>query len=254
MDITLTDSLTSILPEMTNFLEMDTLIGNQYGGMKYSGPSFLGVPLFEPTSILNLVIRFFYNLLICWIIVKFFYYKKSRRRDYYVTFLLFSSTMFLMIFLMDNLSMQIGFTLGLFAIFGMIRYRTETVPIREMTYLFLIIGISVINALSMAVSIAELLITNGLLIGITWILESQKFLKHTSTKIILYDKIDLIVPERKEELIIDLTNRTGIKIDKYEVGHIDFLRDVAYIKIYYLLDKDETNSIDSFTKLNQFIN
>ena len=149
--------------------------------------------------------------------------------------------------------MEIGFPLGLFAIFGMIRYRTETVPIREMTYLFLIIGISVINALSMAVSYAELVITNLLLIGVTWVLESQKFLKHTSTKVILYDNIQLITPDKREELLTDLTKRTGIKIEKFEIGHIDFLRDVAYIKIYYQLEKNETNTIDSFTKLNQFV-
>ncbi len=254
MEITLSDSLSTLIPQVTEFLEMDTTIGHQYGGMQYSGPTFLGVPVFESTSLLNLLLRFVFNVFICWIIVQCFYYKKSKRRDYYVTFMLFSSTMFLMIFLMENLSMQIGFTLGLFAIFGMIRYRTETVPIREMTYLFLIIGVSVINALSMAVSYAELLVTNGLLLGITWILESQKFLKHTSTKVILYDKIELIKPEKHEELLADLKERTGINIEKYEVGHIDFLRDVAYIKVFYQLGKHESNSIDSFTKLNQFIN
>ena len=101
MEITLTDSLTTIIPEMVEYLEMDTTIGNLYGGMQYAGPSFLGVPLFEPNSLLNLLLRFLFNVFICWIIVQCFYYKKSRRRDYYVTFMLFSSTMFLMIFLME---------------------------------------------------------------------------------------------------------------------------------------------------------
>ena len=226
MGLNTLDSIANIDLESRIMMEMDTTIGNLYGGMQYAGPSFLGVPLFEPNSLMNLIIRFAFNLLICWIIVQFFYYKKSQRRDYYVTFLLFSSTMFLLIFLMDNVSMQIGFTLGLFAIFGMIRYRTETVPIREMTYLFLIIGISVINALSMAVSYAELVITNLLLIGVTWVLESQKFLKHTSTKVILYDNIQLITPDKREELLTDLTKRTHLQ-------DITFLYSLPFILHFY---------------------
>lgn len=232
--------------------EYDPTIAEEFG---YSDASnsidFLGVPLFDGDSLIHLLIRFSFNLLVCWILVQFFYYKKSKRRDYYLTFVLFSCTMFLLIFLMENVKLQIGFTLGLFAIFGMIRYRTETVPIREMTYLFMIIGISVINGLAMTVSYAELVCTNLLLILVTWVLENQKFLKHRSTKIVLYEKIDLIVPERRAELMADLEKRTGLKIDKIEIGHIDFLRDVAFIKLFYTLGKDETNSIDGITKISQ---
>jgi signal transduction histidine kinase len=195
---------------------------------------FLGIPFFEGSSLLQLLLRFGFNLLVCWVIVQFFYYKKSGRRDFYFTFLLFSVTVFLLIFLLDNVKLQIGFALGLFAIFGMIRYRTETVPIREMTYLFVTIGISVINGLAMTVSYSELIITNLLFIGVTWLLESNKVLKHTAYKVILYEKIQLIVPERENELLEDLRQRTGLKITKVEVGNVDFLRDVAYIKVYYV--------------------
>ncbi|HKL96723.1 MAG TPA: DUF4956 domain-containing protein [Paludibacteraceae bacterium] len=233
--------------------EFDPSIAKEFGFSDTSTTlDFLGVPLFDADSILNLLIRFSFNLLVCWIIVHFFYYKKSKRRDYYVTFILFSTTMFLLIFLMENVKLQIGFTLGLFAIFGMIRYRTETVPIREMTYLFVIIGISVINGLAMTVSYAELVLTNFLLIALTWVLESQRILKHTSTKLILYEKIDLVVPDKRPELLADLEKRTGLKIDKIEIGHIDFLRDVAFIKLYYILEKGENNSIDNITKINQY--
>lgn len=232
--------------------EFDPTIAEQFGYADVSNTiDFLGVPLFESESLINLFIRFFFNLLVCWVLVQFCYYKKSRRRDYYVTFMLFSSTMFLLIFLMENVKLQIGFTLGLFAIFGMIRYRTETVPIREMTYLFVLIGISVINGLAMTVSYAELVCTNLLLIGLTFLWENQTFLKQRSAKVILYEKIDLIVPERRQELIEDLEKRTGLKIDGIEIGHIDFLRDVAFIKLFYTLAKNETNSIDSITKINQ---
>lgn len=249
----LIDSLSFLSDTLsTSFSAVDTAIGNLYGGMEYSGPHFLGVPVFEPNSILHLLIRFSFSMLVCWIIVHCFYYPKSHRRDYYFTFLVFSATMFLLIFLMENVSMQIGFTLGLFAIFGMIRYRTETVPVREMTYLFVIIGVSVMNGLAMTVSYSELVLTDLLLILIIWALESRKFFKQTSTKLVLYDKIDLIVPEKREELIADLKKRTGLDIIKVEIGHIDFLRDVAFVKVHYHLTKEGYCSIENITKVRDF--
>jgi hypothetical protein len=212
---------------------------------KYS-LDFLGIPLFDGESLMQLLLRFGFNTLICWIIVHFLYYKKSGRRDYYTTFLLFSVTIFLLIFLLDNVKLQMGFALGLFAIFGMIRYRTETVPIREMTYLFMIIGIAVINGLAMTVSYAELITTNLIFILVAWILEYNKIVKHTAYKIVLYEKIQNILPEREADLIEDLKKRTGLDILHVEVGNIDFLRDVAYIKVYY---KPSANEVRSTTKL-----
>ena len=238
------------------YLEFDPSIAQQYGSgpvSAFASLDFLGVPLVEPTSLYQLLLRFTFNALMCWILVQFFYYKKSQRRDYYVTFMLFSTTMFLLIYLMENVKLQMGFTLGLFAVFGMMRYRTETVPIREMTYLFVITGVSIINGLAMTVSHAELLCTNFLFILFAWILENQKVLKHTSTKLVLYEKIDLIVPEKRQELIADLEKRTGLKIKKLEIGHIDFLRDAAFIKIYYVLGNGETNTVDNVTKSSQFV-
>lgn len=208
---------------------------------------FLGIPLFDAQSLLLLLLRFSFNMLVCWVIIHFFYYKKSTRRDYYTTFLLFSVTIFLLIFLLDNVKIQMGFALGLFAIFGMIRYRTETVPIREMTYLFMLIGISVINGLAMSVSYAELVVTNLIFVLATWFVEYNKIIKHTAYKVILYEKIQLIVPAREKELLEDLKKRTGLDINKVEVGNIDFLRDVAYIKVYYTPVNGE---VASTTKLS----
>lgn len=208
---------------------------------------FLGIPLFDAQSLLLLLLRFTFNMVVCWVIIHFFYYKKSTRRDYYTTFLLFSVTIFLLIFLLDNVKIQMGFALGLFAIFGMIRYRTETVPIREMTYLFMLIGIAVINGLAMSVSYAELITTNLIFILATWFVEYNKIIKHTAYKVILYEKIQLVVPEREAELIEDLKKRTGLDINKVEVGNIDFLRDVAYIKVYY---KPLNGEVASATKLS----
>ncbi|MDD2255529.1 MAG: DUF4956 domain-containing protein [Bacteroidales bacterium] len=199
---------------------------------------FLSLPFFEAQSLIHLLIRFSLNVLICWLIIQRFYYRKGGRRDFYLTFLLFAVTVFLLIFLLENVKLQMGFALGLFAIFGMIRYRTETVPIREMTYLFVIIGISVINGLAMTASYSELIVTNGLFVIFIWILESSRVLKRTSNKVILYDKIDLIVPERQDELIRDLKARTGLNVLKIDIGNIDFLRDVAYIRVYFTPTED----------------
>lgn len=228
--------------------QIDTAIGEAFGGMTYGAKEWLGVPIFEGTSLLQLLVRFAFNMLVAWILVHFFYYRKHGRKDYYFTFLAFSATMFLLLFLMENVSMQIGFTLGLFAIFGMIRYRTETVPVREMTYLFIIIGASVINALAMTVSYAELLASNVLLLGVVAFLESEKILRQTQTKVILYDHIDLIVPQKREELVADLVKRTGLDIKDVEVGHIDFLRDAAYLKVHYYPTALTNSSINKMTK------
>ncbi len=231
--------------------EFDPSIAEEFGMAQDTPFTFLGVPLFEADSITNLLIRFSFNLLVSWILCYFIYYKHSRRRDYFITFMLFSSTMFLLIALMENVKLQIGFTLGLFAIFGMIRYRTETVPIREMTYLFVIIGLSVINGLAMTVSYAELVLTNTLLILLAFALEGIQT-THRSAKVILYDKIENIIPERRAELLADIEKRIGIKPEKVEIGHVDFLRDVAYIKVYYTLPRGEHNTIDTLTKPSQF--
>lgn len=214
------------------------------------GSSFMGVSVFDPNMLLMLLIRFAANLLVCWIIIQFFYYRKSTRKDYYFTFMLFSTTIFLLLFILQNLSMEFGFALGLFCIFGMIRYRTETVQIREMTYLFVIIGISAVNGLSMDVDYTTLLVANALFIAIIWLLESNKFIKHTSTKIILYEKIALIKADRYDEMIADLKERTGLDILRAEVGHIDFLRDVAYLKVYYKANSDQINTIDNITRFS----
>ena len=159
----------------------------------------------------------------------------------------------LLIFLMESVSIQIGMTLGLFAIFGVIRYRTETVPIREMTYLFIFICVAVINGLALNISYVELLVANTLLVALIMIVEGRRLLRHTSAKLVIYEKIDLITPEKRPEMIADLEKRLGHKVNKVEVGHVDFLRDVAFVKVYYELEPGETNSVEEVTKPNQFV-
>jgi len=217
------------------------------------GNTFLGVPLMDSQSLVHLLIHFAFNLLVSWIIVQFFYYRKSKRKDYYFTFLIFSSAMFLLLFVMENVGMQIGFALGLFAVFGMIRYRTETVPVREMTYLFIIIAISIINGLALGISYAELICANALMIGLIWVLEADKLMGTKSTKLVTYDRIELIVPERKAELVEDLEKRLGIKIDDVEVGAVDFLKDSAFVKVTYTLPQGGSNTVDSLSRAKDFV-
>lgn len=229
--------------------EFDQEIANTYSiEATTDGLVFWGAPVFDSFSFWMLLVRFAFNMLVCWIIIQSFYYPKARRKDFYFTFMLFSVAVFLLIFLMDKVSIALGFALGLFAIFGIIRYRTETVAIREMTYLFVVIAVSLINGLSAGVSHAEVLLTNLLFILVVWALESNKLLKHTSCKVILYERIQLIKPEKYDELITDLKERTGLDIIKAEVGHIDFLRDVAYINVYYNSASNEINTIDTVTR------
>ena len=236
-----------------DFPDFDPSIAEEFGYDITHQLSFLGVPLCDTQNLIHLLMRFAFNLIVAWIIVRFCYYRKSQRKDYVLTFMLFSSAMFMLIFLMENVNLQIGLMLGLFAIFGVIRYRTETVPVREMTYLFVIIATSVINGLALNISYAELFAADVLVIGVLWLLESPLLLRHTSAKLVIYEKIDLIVPERRGEMIADLERRLGLKIDKVEVGHVDFLRDVAFVKVYYTLPEGEQNTIDNITKPNQFI-
>ncbi len=141
---------------------------------------------------------------------------------------------FFICFSLKKLDIDTGMGLGLFAIFGIIRYRTNTVEIKEMTYLFLVIGLSVINSLaSNNISLLEVIVVNGVMILLTAGLEYLWLLKHETRKTIVYERIDLIKPESHDEMMADLVARTGLNINRFEVGKINFLRDVAQVMIYY---------------------
>ena len=217
----------------------------------------------------ELGIRFALNLLICWILVHFFYYKKSQRRDYYFTFMIFSSAMLTLLYIMGNVEVGVGLTLGLFAIFGVIRYRTETVPIREMTYLFVIIALAAANGLAPLYQVVDLnssphyalavgnvgvmALVNLLIVLLIWILESERLVKHMTTKLVLYDRIELIVPEKREELVADLEKSLGVKVLNVEIGHVDFLKDAAFIKVYYNLAKGEANTVNTIRRAKDYV-
>ena len=212
---------------------------------------FMGTPLVNVEDFCFLLIRCLFNTAIVWFIIHFLYHRKSQRRDYYFTFMLISLSIFFLIYLLGSVKIKIGFALGLFAIFGIIRYRTESMPVREMTYLFVIIAISVINALAGSVSYLELAATNLLFILVIWLCEGNKWIKHTSCKTIQYDKINLITPEKYDEMVADLTKRLGLDIVKVEVGAVDFLRDMAVLKVYYKPQNNDVNTIDNVIKLSK---
>ena len=212
----------------------------------------LGTPLIQSHDLLQMMLRFFFNTAIIWVMIHCLYYPKGRRRDYYFTFMLISISIFFLIYLLGGVKLKIGFALGLFAIFGIIRYRTESMPVREMTYLFSIIAMSVINALATTISYAELFVTNAVFLVATWFFESYILLKHVAAKLIQYDRIDLITPDRRADLIADLRERTGLNVSRVEVGGIDFLRDMAVLKVYYETDgENPSTEVNNKLKLSR---
>lgn len=202
----------------------------------------------DAPALVEMLCRFTLNIVMVWIVVHFFYYPKSRRRDYYFTFLLFAVSIFMLIYLMDGAKMKIGAALGLFAVFGIIRYRTESVPIREMTYLFFLVALSVVNGMAQKLSIAELIAANIIFVIAVSIAESNLLARHVSCKYVRYDKIALITPDKRAEMIEDLEKRLGVSIINVEVGSIDFLKDSALIKVYYH-NPDKINEVDNVSKM-----
>lgn len=205
-----------------------------------------GMELFNASDFLELVLRFFLNLGVILLLVRWLYFSRSKRKDYLFTYILISCVIFLLCFLLENVKLQIGFALGLFAIFGIIRYRTLSIPIKEMTYLFLIIGVSVINALAnKKTSIAEVLFTNAVILFVTYGLEKVWLLKGLATKRVTYEKIDLIRPENYSLLVADLKERTGLEnIRKVEIGEINFLKDTCKLIVYFEQNGVNENQAD----------
>ncbi len=195
---------------------------------------FLNIPLFDD-DFLKMVFRFFLNTAFLTIIIQWLYYKSVKKRDYLFTYYMIGVIVFFLCFTLKKYELDIGMALGLFAIFGIIRYRTNPVPIKEMTYLFVIIGVSVINSLAnQKMSYAEIIGANIIIVSTIYIIERIWFRENTLSKNIIYDKIENIKPEMHDLLILDLEERTGLKITEVEIGKIDFLKDTTSIKIKYL--------------------
>ena len=188
----------------------------------------------------TLIFRLAVNLVFLTIIIRFLYYPRTKRKDYLFTYYLIGTITFFLCFGLKKLDIDTGMGLGLFAIFGIIRYRTDAIEIKEMTYLFLIIGISVVNALaSNQISISEVAVINLTVIALTFVLENLWLMKHETRKTINYERIDLITPDKHEQMKADLEKRTGLVINRVEVGKIDFLNDTAQVRIFYYANEQE---------------
>ncbi|WP_372641867.1 DUF4956 domain-containing protein [Ancylomarina sp.] len=188
-------------------------------------------------NFLDLMLRFGLNLLATIFVIIFVYFRATGKRSYVFTYILISTTIFFLCFLLGSIDLQLGFALGLFAIFGIIRYRTDTIPIREMTYLFLVITLSVINALaSREVSISAILFTNSCLMATTWVMETVWMKRHLARRSLIFDRMDLIHPSKKQELIDNVMERTGIEVVKFKIGQIDLSKMSVRLTIFYKED------------------
>lgn len=201
---------------------------------------FLDVELFNQKDIFKLFIRFLIDFSFTFVIIRVLYFAANRRKDYLFTFFIFNVLTFFICFLLRKVPMELGFALGLFAVFGILRYRTEPIPIKEMTYLFIVIGLAMINALAnKKISWAELVFVNTTILIVTLSFEKLWFNNEVEQKNVLYDRIDLIKIEKRLEMIRDLRERLGLDIVRVQIGKIDFLRDVATVTIFYKSNKNE---------------
>ena len=207
----------------------------------------------------DILLRFAICILVNWGIVHFLYFKKSQRRDFYFTFVIIPVAIFFLVYLMmgmDRGKATMGVGLGLFGIFSIMRYRTDSMPVREMTYLFVVVCLSVVHAMADMVGvdangkivgtpIAELVVID--IIVILAIIIFEKMLKMETTKLVQYDRIELIKPEKRDELIADLEQRLGIKVLDVKVGAVDFLRDMAMLRVSY--EGESAGEVDQKIKI-----
>lgn len=195
----------------------------------------------------GLGIRLAINLLVLYIIIRLLYYPKAKRKDYLFTYFLIGIITFFLCFGLKKLDIDTGMGLGLFAIFGIIRYRTDAIEIKEMTYLFLVIGLSVVNAMLATevdksiyqINLFELGVINITVIVVLYIMEYLWLVKHETRKIVNYDRVDLVHPEKHEEMKKDLEAKTGLLINRFEIGKIDYLNDTCLVRIYYYADDQD---------------
>lgn len=194
------------------------------------------------------LIRFLVCICANLIIVHFLYFKKAKRRDFYFTFMLISVALYFLVYMMmgmDRGKATMGVGLGLFGIFSIMRYRTDTMPVREMTYMFVVVCMSVVHAMAdligvdtdgkiVGTPIVELLVID--LVTIMAIAIFERMLKIQHSKLVQYDRIELVKPDKRQELKTDLEQRLGLDITRIEVGAIDFLRDMAMLRVYYTND------------------
>lgn len=185
-------------------------------------------------NLMAFFISFLFNLSIVLVVVRLIYYPKTQNKRYVFTFLAFNTIIYFVLSFLTSIEISVGVGFGMFAIFSILRYRTDPIPIREMTYLFVITALPVMNSAGLQSEIwLELVIANLSVLIILFILEREWGFHYEASKKILYEKIELIKPQNRHELISDLEERTGLSIKRVVIGKVNFLRDTAEIKIYY---------------------
>lgn len=209
----------------------------------------------------NTILRFFICILVNWIIVHYLYFKKGKRRDFYFTFMIISVAIYFLVCLMMGMERgkaTMGVGLGLFGIFSIMRYRTDSMPVREMTYLFVVVCLSVVHAMADSLGVdavgqitgtplMELVVIDIIVMAAIMLFEAT--LKVDASKLIQYDRIELIKPERRKELVADLRERTGLDVLNVEIGAIDFLRDMAMLRVYYKPKGSRNKDLDNMVKI-----
>lgn len=199
--------------------------------------------LAKADNMTEFTIRFLINFAAIFTIVRLIYYPIHKNKDFLFTFFLFNIINFLICFLLSAAKLKIGFAFGLFAIFSILRYRTVTIPVREMGYFFISVTIGIINSLAAKDNNwIPIIASNLIIIVLTYILDNRIKLKHENFKEIIYERIDLIVPEKRADMLQDLKTRTGLAIHRVEFIKIDFLKDIAKINAFYFSDKNESAS------------
>jgi hypothetical protein len=182
----------------------------------------------------RLLIRAVLNLVSTVIVVRLVYFRLYHHRDYIFTYFLLNVVTFCLAFLLSRVSIGLGFAIGLFAVFGILRYRTEAIRVRNLTYLFVVIGLGLVNALANEdVSLVELLFVDVLIVAAVVLLEATPFSGREESHRITYDRLDLLQPGSTAELLKDLRTRTRLPVARYEIGNVDLLRDTVDIAVYY---------------------
>jgi len=198
----------------------------------------------DKKDFLDLVVRFGFNFICTFIIVRLIYFPIYKNIDYLFTYFLFNSIIFMILYVMNNVKMEFGVSFGLFAVFSILRYRTEDIPIKEMVYMFIVIAVGLVNSLSTKnVSIAEILFANAVIVGMVYTLENIWLMRHESYKQLNYEKIENIKPENYNSMLEDLRERTGLNIHRVEIKNIDFQNDTARVVIFYYTNLNNKSKV-----------
>ena len=208
-----------------------------------------GMRLFHP-DLWELLFKFTIDAVVLFVLIRMIYYPIHRKKENLFTYFVFNILIFFLCILMNDVKLSMGFGFGLFAVFSIIRYRTEQLSVKDMTYLFTVITVAVINALvSKKVSIAELLFTNGTIMGLVYVMEHLWLTRHEAMRFLIYEKIELIKPENKTRLFDDLRERLGITVSRIEIGRVNLLRDTAELRVFFF--EDEQADLGSFTEMTR---